>query len=153
VWPQSWDLQGPRGLDQRDLRNLNLGDLKKGPNGGISPTPQKKHSTLCCLLSSYLTRLTRYIYIYIYICVCVCVCVGRKVQLKALQTLKIDEDMQSVSKPGRLIPRVKGPLDKRLVGLRNRSRLCGEDNIPFPGVNPAPNPRLSSEYPKLTDLI
>jgi hypothetical protein len=31
-----------RGLEQRDLRNLNLGDLKKGPNGGVSPTPQKK---------------------------------------------------------------------------------------------------------------
>jgi hypothetical protein len=38
MWPQCWDLQGPRGLEQRDLRNLNLGDLKKGPNGGISPT-------------------------------------------------------------------------------------------------------------------
>jgi hypothetical protein len=42
VWPQCWDLQGPRGLEQRDLRNLNLGDLKKRPNGGVSPTPQKK---------------------------------------------------------------------------------------------------------------
>jgi hypothetical protein len=42
VWPQCWDLQGPRGLEQRDLRNLNLGDLKKGPKGGVSPTPQKK---------------------------------------------------------------------------------------------------------------
>jgi hypothetical protein len=42
VWPQCWDLQGPRGLEQRDLRNLNLGDLKKLPNGGVSPTPQKK---------------------------------------------------------------------------------------------------------------
>jgi hypothetical protein len=42
VWPQCWDLQGARGLEQRDLRNLNLGDLKKGPNGGISPTPQEK---------------------------------------------------------------------------------------------------------------
>jgi hypothetical protein len=42
VWPQCWDLQGPRGLEQRDLRNQNLGDLKKGPNGGVSPTPQKK---------------------------------------------------------------------------------------------------------------
>jgi hypothetical protein len=31
-----------RDLKQRDLRNLNLGDLKKGPNGGVSPTPQKK---------------------------------------------------------------------------------------------------------------
>jgi hypothetical protein len=28
-------------LKQRDLSNLNLGDLKKGPNGGLSPTPQK----------------------------------------------------------------------------------------------------------------
>jgi hypothetical protein len=49
VWPQCWDLQGPRGLEQRDLRNLHLGDLKKGPNGGVSPTPQKmplpKHRT------------------------------------------------------------------------------------------------------------
>jgi hypothetical protein len=44
VWPQCWDLQGPRGLEQRDLRNLNLGDLKKGPNGGVSSTPQKNHS-------------------------------------------------------------------------------------------------------------
>jgi hypothetical protein len=42
VWPQCWDLQGPRGLKQRYLRNLNLGDLKKGPNGGLSPTPPKK---------------------------------------------------------------------------------------------------------------
>jgi hypothetical protein len=42
VWPQCWDLQGPRGLEQRNLRNLNLGDLKKGPNGAVSPTPQKK---------------------------------------------------------------------------------------------------------------
>jgi hypothetical protein len=42
MWPQCWDSQGPRGLEQRDLRNLNLGDLKKGPNGGVSPTPQKK---------------------------------------------------------------------------------------------------------------
>jgi hypothetical protein len=42
VWPQCCDLQGPKGLDQRDQRNLNLGDLKKGPNGGVSPTPQKK---------------------------------------------------------------------------------------------------------------
>jgi hypothetical protein len=42
VWPQCWDLQGPRGPEQRDLRNLNLGDLKKGPNGGVSPTPPKK---------------------------------------------------------------------------------------------------------------
>jgi hypothetical protein len=41
VWPQCWDLQGPRRLEQRDLRNLNIGDLKKGPNGGVSPTPQK----------------------------------------------------------------------------------------------------------------
>jgi hypothetical protein len=44
MWPQCWDLQGPRGPEQRDLRNLNLGDLKKGPNGGVSPTPQKKNS-------------------------------------------------------------------------------------------------------------
>jgi hypothetical protein len=29
-------------LKQRDLRNLNLGDLKKGPNGGVSPTSKKK---------------------------------------------------------------------------------------------------------------
>jgi hypothetical protein len=42
VWPQCWDVQGPRGLEQRDLRNLNLGDLKKGPNGGVSPKPHKK---------------------------------------------------------------------------------------------------------------
>jgi hypothetical protein len=42
MWPQCWDLQGPRGLEQRDIRNLNLGDLKKGPNGGVSPTPHKK---------------------------------------------------------------------------------------------------------------
>jgi hypothetical protein len=42
MWPQCWDLQGPRGLEQRDLRNLNLGDLKKGLNGGVSPTPPKK---------------------------------------------------------------------------------------------------------------
>jgi hypothetical protein len=41
MWPQCFDLQGPRGLEQRDVRNLNLGDLKKGPNGGVSPTPQK----------------------------------------------------------------------------------------------------------------
>jgi hypothetical protein len=46
VWPQCWDLQGPRGLEQRDLRNLNLGDLKKGPNGGVSPTPQKKDTSI-----------------------------------------------------------------------------------------------------------
>jgi hypothetical protein len=42
MWPQCWDLQGPRGLEQRDLRNLNLGDLKKGPNGGVSPPPKKQ---------------------------------------------------------------------------------------------------------------
>jgi hypothetical protein len=42
MWPQCWDLQGPRGLEQRDLRNLNLGDLKKGPNGGVSPIPPQK---------------------------------------------------------------------------------------------------------------
>jgi hypothetical protein len=41
MWLQCWDLQGPRRHEQRDLRNLNLGDLKKGPNGGVSPTPQK----------------------------------------------------------------------------------------------------------------
>jgi hypothetical protein len=45
VWPQYWDLQGPRRLEQSDLRNLNLGDLKKGPNGGVSPTPHKKKSS------------------------------------------------------------------------------------------------------------
>jgi hypothetical protein len=28
----------------RDLGDLNLGDLKKGPNGGVSPTPHKKSS-------------------------------------------------------------------------------------------------------------
>jgi hypothetical protein len=44
VWPRCWDLQGPRGLEQRNLRNLNPGDLKKGPNGGVSPTPQKNCS-------------------------------------------------------------------------------------------------------------
>jgi hypothetical protein len=44
VWPQCWDLQGPRGLEQRDLRNLNLGDLKKGPNGGVSPTPPNENA-------------------------------------------------------------------------------------------------------------
>jgi hypothetical protein len=43
MWPQCWDLQGPKGLEQRDLRNLNLGDLKKGPNGGLSPTPPQKN--------------------------------------------------------------------------------------------------------------
>jgi hypothetical protein len=42
MWPQCWDLQGPRGLEQRDLRNLNLGDLKKGPNGGVKFHPTKK---------------------------------------------------------------------------------------------------------------
>jgi hypothetical protein len=35
VWPQCWDLQGPRGLEQRDLTNLNLGDLKKGPKKSV----------------------------------------------------------------------------------------------------------------------
>jgi hypothetical protein len=44
MWPQYWGLQGPRGLEQRDLRNLNLGDLNKGPNGGLSPTQQKKQN-------------------------------------------------------------------------------------------------------------
>jgi hypothetical protein len=39
-------------LKQRDLRNQNLGDLKKGPNGGVSPTPPKK-STLVTGLKSY----------------------------------------------------------------------------------------------------
>jgi hypothetical protein len=29
------------GLEQRDLRNLNLGDLKKVPNGGVNPTQKK----------------------------------------------------------------------------------------------------------------
>jgi hypothetical protein len=48
MWPQCWDLQGPRELEQRDLRNLNLGDLKKGPNGGVSPTPQKKSCEGSC---------------------------------------------------------------------------------------------------------
>jgi hypothetical protein len=49
MWPQCWDLQEPRGLEHRDLRNLNLGDLKKGPNGGVSPTPQeKKHWFIVC---------------------------------------------------------------------------------------------------------
>jgi hypothetical protein len=33
-------LKGRSGLEQRDLRNLNLGDLKKGPNGGLSPPPK-----------------------------------------------------------------------------------------------------------------
>jgi hypothetical protein len=53
MWPQCWDLQGPRGLEQRDLRNLNLGDLKKGPNGGVSPTPHTKKNypaTFSCVL-------------------------------------------------------------------------------------------------------
>jgi hypothetical protein len=35
-------LTGTLGLEKRDLRNLNLENLKKGPNGGVSPTPQKK---------------------------------------------------------------------------------------------------------------
>jgi hypothetical protein len=30
------------GLEQRDVRNLNLWDLKKGPNGGVSPTRKRK---------------------------------------------------------------------------------------------------------------
>jgi hypothetical protein len=42
MWPQCWDLHGPRGLEQGDLRNLNLGDLKKGPNGGVKSHPTKK---------------------------------------------------------------------------------------------------------------
>jgi hypothetical protein len=50
VWLQCWDLQGPRGLEQRYLRKLNLGDLKKGPNGGVSPTPQQKP---CRILHSH----------------------------------------------------------------------------------------------------
>jgi hypothetical protein len=58
MWPQSWDLQGPRGLEQRDLRNLNLGDLKKGPNGGVSPTPQKKTEVSCNVPASLLTMAT-----------------------------------------------------------------------------------------------
>jgi hypothetical protein len=29
-------------LNKRDLRNLNLGDLKKGRNGGVSPPPPQK---------------------------------------------------------------------------------------------------------------
>jgi hypothetical protein len=29
-------------LKERDRRNLNLGDLKKGLNGAVSPAPQKK---------------------------------------------------------------------------------------------------------------
>jgi hypothetical protein len=29
-------------LKQRDLSNQNLGDLKKGPKGVLSPAPQKK---------------------------------------------------------------------------------------------------------------
>jgi hypothetical protein len=38
-------------LKQRDLRNQNLGDLKKGPKGGLSPTPQtKKKGYLVSLL-------------------------------------------------------------------------------------------------------
>jgi hypothetical protein len=53
------------GLEQRDLRNLNLGDLKKGPNGGVSPTPQKnleqqthrnyvdRHNNLICILGLF----------------------------------------------------------------------------------------------------
>jgi hypothetical protein len=41
MWPQCWDLQGPRGLEQGDLRNLNLGDLKQEPNGGVSPPPKR----------------------------------------------------------------------------------------------------------------
>jgi hypothetical protein len=48
MWPQCWDLQGPKGLEQRDLRKQNLGDLKKGPNGGVSPTPQKKTDDPIC---------------------------------------------------------------------------------------------------------
>jgi predicted transcriptional regulator len=40
---------------QRDLRNLNLGDLKKGPNGGVSPTPQKNYYNFCLLTLTYIT--------------------------------------------------------------------------------------------------
>jgi hypothetical protein len=57
MWPQCWDLQGPRGLEQRDLRNLNLGELKKGPNGGVSPTPQKKTLELWGDLVGYFSEL------------------------------------------------------------------------------------------------
>jgi hypothetical protein len=42
-------------LKKRDLRNLNLGDLKKGPNGGVSPTQQKK--TMKGVLSQLLSPL------------------------------------------------------------------------------------------------
>jgi hypothetical protein len=35
-------------LKQRDLRNLNLGDLKKGPDGGLSPSPQKNCRVASC---------------------------------------------------------------------------------------------------------
>jgi hypothetical protein len=31
MWPQCWDLRDLGDLKQRDLRNLNLGDLKRGP--------------------------------------------------------------------------------------------------------------------------
>jgi hypothetical protein len=60
MWPQYWDLQGPRGLEQRDLRNLNLEDLKKGPNGSVSPTPQKKAELLLALFFD-LTRWRRHV--------------------------------------------------------------------------------------------
>jgi hypothetical protein len=33
MWPQCWDYSDLGDLKQRDLRNLNLGDLKKGPKG------------------------------------------------------------------------------------------------------------------------
>jgi hypothetical protein len=42
MWPQYWDLQGPRRLEQRDLRNLNLGDLKMDLRGlKFHPTKKK----------------------------------------------------------------------------------------------------------------
>jgi hypothetical protein len=85
MWPQCWDLQGPRGLEQRDLRNLNLGDLKKGPNGGVSPTqPKKKRPVIgfqhvplvCCSTSLYkvsfqkkfLTNVGTFKQLYLYNC-------------------------------------------------------------------------------------
>jgi hypothetical protein len=37
-------------LKERDRRNLKLGDLKKGPNGGVSPAPQKKKKKKTYLL-------------------------------------------------------------------------------------------------------
>jgi hypothetical protein len=58
MWPQCWDLQGPRGLEQRDLRNLNLGDLKKKPNGGVSPTPPQKFP--CNIRRSFILLMEEY---------------------------------------------------------------------------------------------